>query len=174
MFGVVIMVDVCPRCEVKKTNITFSKDKSRSDGFSYLCKKCSSLHSKNYRLTNAKHITNLNRIRRNEKYSSEKARHAIGAHKKKGHICEITIQELTQLFTEAIHCPICGVLFTKKFGTGLLQSSPSMDRKDNENVITKDNIWIICTHCNATKRDRTMKEFVKYCDNVSTKFKEMI
>lgn len=48
--------------------------------------------------------------------------------------------------------------------------SPTLDRLDNEQIIRSDNILILCYQCNATKRDRTLKEFLDYCRAVSVKF----
>lgn len=48
--------------------------------------------------------------------------------------------------------------------------SPTLDRLDNEEVIRSDNVLILCYKCNATKRDRTLKEFLDYCRVVVTKF----
>ena len=45
-----------------------------------------------------------------------------------------------------------------------------MDRLDNEKVIRSDNILILCYQRNATKRDRTLKEFLDYCWAVAKKF----
>jgi len=48
--------------------------------------------------------------------------------------------------------------------------SPTLDRLDNEGVIRNDNILILCYQCNATKRDRTLKEFLDYCRAVTNRF----
>ena len=48
--------------------------------------------------------------------------------------------------------------------------SPTLDRLDNEKVIRTDNVLILCYQCNATKRDRTLKEFLEYCRAVDKKF----
>jgi hypothetical protein len=48
--------------------------------------------------------------------------------------------------------------------------SPTLDRLDNEKVIRSDNILILCYQRNATKRDRTLKEFLDYCWAVAKKF----
>ena len=49
-------------------------------------------------------------------------------------------------------------------------NSPTLDRLDNEKVIRNDNVLILCYKCNATKRDRTLKEFLDYCRAVATRF----
>jgi len=48
--------------------------------------------------------------------------------------------------------------------------SPTLDRLDNENVIKRDNVLILCYQCNATKRDRTLREFLDYCRAITAKF----
>jgi len=52
----------------------------------------------------------------------------------------------------------------------MVSTSPTLDRVNNEDVIRKDNILILCYKCNATKRDRTLEEFVGYCSAVAKKF----
>ena len=49
-------------------------------------------------------------------------------------------------------------------------SSPTLDRLNNEIVMTKENVAIVCYVCNATKRDRTFKQFVDYCSAVAARF----
>ncbi len=49
-------------------------------------------------------------------------------------------------------------------------NSPTLDRLDNETVIRKNNITILCYKCNATKRDRTLSEFLDYCKAVVSRF----
>jgi len=48
--------------------------------------------------------------------------------------------------------------------------SPTLDRLDNEKVIRRDNVLILCYQCNATKRDRTLNEFLDYCRAITAKF----
>ena len=69
-------------------------------------------------------------------------------------------------------CFICGAVLDWQLGNkGRMKSnSPTLDRVDNENVIRKNNILILCYKCNATKRDRTFEEFVEYCDAAARKF----
>jgi len=50
------------------------------------------------------------------------------------------------------------------------ENSPTLDRVDNQVEIRNDNIAILCYKCNATKRDRTLREFLEYCNAVVTKF----
>jgi len=90
------------------------------------------------------------------------AHSTIQLHKKYGHIINISTDELEQIAKKIVHCPICNCKL--KWESGKSSSiSPSLDRINNGKIINKNNIWIICRKCNASKQDRTLKEFVEYC-----------
>ena len=69
-------------------------------------------------------------------------------------------------------CFICGCQIDWELGNKghMHNRSPTLDRLDNEDVIRYDNILILCYKCNATKRDRTLKQFLDYCRAVAAKF----
>jgi hypothetical protein len=69
-------------------------------------------------------------------------------------------------------CFICGCQIDWQLGTKghMNNRSPTLDRLDNEKVIRADNVLILCYQCNATKRDRTLKEFLDYCRAVTKNF----
>ncbi len=68
-------------------------------------------------------------------------------------------------------CYICDMQLNWELGNkGKIKSnSPTLDRLDNEKVIRKDNVVILCYRCNATKCDRSMGEFLLYCYSVVAK-----
>lgn len=98
------------------------------------------------------------------------AKSSIHSHKKRGYDIDLTIDELELIAKNTIVCPICGVTLDydqrKRSKCGPSKNSPSMDRIYNETSINKDNVWIICLSCNASKQDRSMLEFVDYCKQV--------
>ena len=96
------------------------------------------------------------------------ARATLSRHRHKGYITEITSSELTEIARRTEHCYYCGCEFDwdPKHGK-CLPNSPSMDRIDNDQIIRKTNIRIICHSCNTTKLDRTHEEFVEYCKTVT-------
>lgn len=49
----------------------------------------------------------------------------------------------------------------------VLFNSPSLDRKFNENIMTLDNTWIICSRCNSLKSNNTLECLIKYCRDVT-------
>lgn len=66
-------------------------------------------------------------------------------------------------------CFICGIQLDWELGNKgrTHASSPTLDRMDNQNEIRQDNVLILCYSCNATKRDRTLQEFLDYCEAVA-------
>lgn len=84
----------------------------------------------------------------------------------------ITSEELYRLACKTDQCYICGRRLNWQLGNKGKgkPDSPTLDRLNNENVLTRDNVVILCYSCNATKRDRSLLEFVEYCGAVATKF----
>ena len=80
--------------------------------------------------------------------------------------------ELYELASRVDACVFCGCQLDWQLGSkgSMKNNSPTLDRIDNEDVIRRDNILIICYRCNATKRDRTLKEFIDYCQSVVARF----
>jgi len=95
-----------------------------------------------------------------------KITYALYNHKRRGHKINITIDEAEKLYNSSTVCPICGVEFSDKKRS----TTKSFDRKHNKGMLSNRNVWVICYKCNATKQDRTMKEFVNYCRGVVNKF----
>ncbi len=100
--------------------------------------------------------------------------HTIYSHRGGGYAVNITAAQLEPIAKRTTHCSICGVALAWETGTGFSHDSPSLDRKDNGQVMTIGNVWIVCHRCNATKRDRTFKEFVEYCKMIVDKFGEEV
>ena len=89
----------------------------------------------------------------------------INFHKKCGYIVNITIDELYNIVKDKPSCEICGKeLEWYSTGKGKTTNlSPSLDRKNNENEINKDNISILCYKCNAKKHSDSIEENVIWC-----------
>ena len=96
----------------------------------------------------------------------------MAGHRRRGYKIELTYAELCEVALKTDSCFICGTMLDWQLGSkGHMNGrSPTLDRLDNEEVIRRDNILILCYKCNATKRDRTLKEFLDYCNAVVTKF----
>lgn len=96
-------------------------------------------------------------------------RHTLYAHKQKG--CKVLISSgyLRVLVQYSPECYYCGVKLAFREGK-FKRNSATLDRVNNEMVIRKENIRIICRACNTTKYDRTHEEFVRYCREIFFKF----
>jgi 5-methylcytosine-specific restriction endonuclease McrA len=103
-----------------------------------------------------------------------KSLHALANHRRQGHIVNVTTDELINLFNTTTHCSLCGVKLCRGDELSYNKSSPSLDRINNETELNIKNIWIICTNCNATKRDRTLAEFYDYCETVLHRRKDNV
>lgn len=86
-------------------------------------------------------------------------RQTVGHHGLKGKQIRDNILAMAEV---TIFCPICNCKL--KYGGGNPQwHSASMDRKHNDDSTNIDDFWIICRHCNLTKRERSMEEMDLWC-----------
>ncbi len=160
---------ICNRC---KKELPFSDFYSPPSGTRYSCKKCDIAYSRQYNLTHPEF-----RKRYEREYALKNPRrrwaHAcLGGHRRRGITVEMTSKELFQLASRTDSCFICGCQLDWQLRNKgkMKKDSPTLDRLDNERVIRKENVAILCYRCNATKRDRTLKRFVEYCDAVVARF----
>lgn len=98
---------------------------------------------------------------RNEKQKERYwARNTIYDHKKKGNNVNVSIEYIENMAKETKYCPICGCKLDWEYGSKLNAATPTLDRIYNENDLNKDNVWIICLRCNATKGDQNIDDFL--------------
>lgn len=96
----------------------------------------------------------------------------LWSHKKKGFIVNITREELYNHVSKINNCEICNKELTFGGGCGFKSTSATLDRKDNENELNINNVQVLCRKCNSTKLDRSMSEFIEYCQFIVNKFKK--
>jgi hypothetical protein len=85
----------------------------------------------------------------------------------------VTVVELEVLAKLTTNCYFCDKplnWFVGGKGSGPWQDSPTLERLNMEVQVRLDNIKIICHQCNSSKRNRTMKEFVEYCEMITKRF----
>lgn len=95
------------------------------------------------------------------------------AHHKDLYSVEFDIDWLEMRASETKACEFCGAVLNWPTGRGdgkVNANSPTLERINNEQKLTKKNIRIICHRCNVTKQDRTFKEFVRYCKMIANRF----
>jgi hypothetical protein len=92
-------------------------------------------------------------------------------HIKDGIQVYMTIDELESAAKAHGKCMICGedLHYGKKNGS-VVMNSPTLDRMNNEDYIDNNNSMVLCLRCNLTKQDRTMEQFLDYCERVLVKF----
>lgn len=100
----------------------------------------------------------------------------IRNHKKRKFEVSVTHEELMQAAHEAQFCPICGVNLDWRFGTKgrPLPNSPTLDRVNNEKIITSDNFQIICYRCNSGKGQTSTEDYIIYCGVVYNRNKNRL
>jgi len=183
----------CSKCGGIKSIDEFHKDKYNKDGLRCSCKNCVKKYdskyykiyykknraklimktkeyrmanpewSKEYRKKNEKRIAKNNKEWREKRYHRYWTNATLSNHKRNGYIVNLAKDELEDIAKKITHCSICGIKLKWHQGEGKKNNSPTLDRINNSNELNRNNIQIICDKCNATKQDRTMKEFVKYC-----------
>lgn len=141
----------CPGCDNILNSDKFY-DGERSKGKSGVCKEC---HKKQGR----------KRYNTEDGYKRHWAKGTIRNHKKRNHKILFTVEELFQYIKNKKECELCNCLL--EWGKGKISpNSPTLDRKDNEKIITLENILITCHGCNAGKDNGTLEEYVKRCERV--------
>lgn len=162
---------ICSKCGKEKPITEFYKDKSSKDGLYYWCKECSCKHNKErYRKNKKKIIEYIKKYRRDNPIKVW-CKDTIRNHKQKRYKVLFNWEELLSIAKKTKHCPICETKLDWKLGVGLNNNSPTLDRINNDKILTLNNIQIVCWKCNTAKGQMTMKEFIEYCDKVSKKFK---
>ena len=147
----------------------FSRYTYAKDGYLFICKEC------NNKRRRAEHAKNPEKfVQRHRNYlenhrEREWAWHVSRHHKDRGISVELSIDELEEMAKRSPNCGLCGKKLCWNHHI-TKTDSPSIDRSDNELSMKKDNTMIICHQCNRTKGERSMKEFVEYCNLIAKKF----
>jgi len=164
----------CSQCKIIKPIKSFHKNSTQPDGHHNLCMGCRAINSKEHLKNDIKGRKYRNQLSNKWRQNNPRktwATRTIGRHRHAGFNISLTTQDLINIIKDLETCPICNTIFDWNYGKLKTNGNcPSLDRMNNEHHITKDNIMIICHKCNATKQDRTFKEFILYCKNVYKKF----
>jgi len=138
----------------------------------YNCKKCEYEYSRRYFREHPTFRPEYEKEYRRKNSRRRWASACLAGHRRRGYTTELTYDELCEVALKTEACFICGVMLDWQLGNKghMNNRSPTLDRLDNEEVIRRDNILILCYKCNATKRDRTLREFLDYCGAVVERF----
>jgi len=151
---------LCPNCKHLLPNDKFNKSSNSKSGYSSWCSDCSKTcisqsaeskreYAKNFKMNNpiSSWITTT-----------------LSGHKYKGYILHITHKELYDYVVNKKHCELCGKELMWGNTPYNKHNSPSLDRKNNENVITINNIMLLCNKCNTMKQNLSYDELMNWCD----------
>ncbi len=160
---------ICKTCRRKLPQSDFYAPPS---GARSNCKNCEYAYSRAYFKDHPEFRPRYEKNYRRQNPRKRWASACLSGHRRRGHVIELTYTELCELAMKTDSCFICDTQLDWRLGDKgrMKNNSPTLDRVDNESVIRKNNITILCYKCNATKRDRTLKEFLDYCRAVAKKF----
>lgn len=143
----------CSKCKVIKPLSSFHKDSHHKDGLTSACKDCCAEYRKSYRDNNPVLCWCIDTVH------SHKTKHTV----------LFSPKELYEKAQHTTTCPLCGckLLYGYAKKRKLRMNSPSLDRINNDEVLTLTNTMIMCYDCNSTKRARTLDEFINYSRKIS-------
>ena len=163
----------CFHCQKTLPLENFNKLFVSKDGYLSSCRECRKEIVKRScekaKITHPWKLRNRENQYRKDNPVKTWASSSLYKHRKKYQV-DISVKELEEIGKATSHCSICDCRLSWGGNFVVKDSSPSLDRVDNEHIISKENIQIICHRCNCTKRDRTMKEFLDYCRAMVEKF----
>ena len=165
-----VWIKQCSKCGEFKKVEEFYRNKDHSDGLDSWCKECMCEKAERWRANNREWEREISRRWQANNPERRWAIATLNFHRYRGFEVNITIDALTDLAKNTETCLLCGCELNWSVGAknGHAQSnSPTLDRINNEDVLTSDNVQIICHRCNTTKQNRSMKEFVEYCKLVA-------
>lgn len=160
----------CGRCGKIKPTSEFNINSTRKCGFANACKECSYIKQKEYRKTDSYKIKSKisKKKYRDLHYEESWVDSTLGRHKAAGYIINITRQQLIRIAKETKKCELCGELLDWSINKKKMKTySPTLDRINNEIIMTMDNTQIICNRCNKSKGTMPQDEFIEYCRKIA-------
>jgi len=177
--GLIIAQRCCePDCREMKDVEKFSNDASRKTGLSPRCKTCQAKRVRQWRTASKDAAENdgdaTNRaqwlLTKPWKYWSNRTR---TNHRSRGYdVSGLSRSDLEEKAEATEFCPICGVRLNWDFAARKRHDgdTPTLDRIHNDNVLTPENVWVVCHRCNGAKGAMSFAEFVRHCQTVGERF----
>jgi len=161
----------CKKCKTIKHINQFNRYKTRHQSW---CKDCQYEYKKEW----FKRHPGVER-ERSQKWAAKHPRvywvkATFNNHQRRGYLMMFSREDLVNMARNTDECNICGqkLNWLKEGKNGKkVFNSPSLDRINNDKVLTIHNIQIVCDRCNTSKQSRTMKEFIRYCSFIAKKYK---
>lgn len=167
----------CRKCNKIKEDTEFPTHKDGRPR--YTCKDCTKIVNRQSNARRKSLNPELYKIQRNnsnKKYLTTKpfrrwAQVTIHSHRKRGFEVNITIPSLANKAKITTHCLYCGsTLDFNRYIDKKSYNRPTLDRINNENIMTLENTQIICLTCNLAKGQMTHNEFINHCKSIARRF----
>jgi hypothetical protein len=166
------MLKRCTICHEEKPVSEFYPRRVRGDtGLTSGCKDCQRKKARQWQIEHPEQHKNTRTQYYNNNFVKVWCIATLNNHKQDGCEVQITSKELWTIAKKTETCAICNTKLDWSPRKGKQQlNSPSLDRKDNQYGVTKDNIQILCNSCNTCKGPRSMAEFIQYSQMIVDKF----
>jgi hypothetical protein len=125
-----------------------------------ICVKCGILQN----INEFKNIISHCNKCQSKKYHRRWSRHTISEHRRRGYIVNFSIDWLEEKTKSSSTCNLCGIALDWRDKKGMYnKSSPTLDRRNNENELNINNVDIICYSCNSSKQAYPRDAYIKKC-----------
>lgn len=166
----------CSRCLKFKEFKFFYKSKKTKDGFQCYCISCERLKSKKkYKRFKVKINQKTLAYSNKQPYRYLWVKNVTRHHRQAGYILDFSFKKLKGLTLFFKLCTFCEhKLNWFKSCSRNIRNKPSLENLNLNKILTLKNSTIICYLCNATKSNRTYKQFYKYCSKIVRKEESLI
>jgi hypothetical protein len=164
----------CSKCKLNKPMSDFGISRTRLDGINPRCKACSRKSVRDTQKKDPKKCYDSQKAWKKNNPVKAWATSSISHHRRYYKVA-FDSTWLVELARATTICPLCGTDLNYQRGNGYKKNNtPSLDRTDNEQILTKTNVMIICYNCNRAKSNRTLIDFVKYCKTIYDKYRHVL
>jgi 5-methylcytosine-specific restriction endonuclease McrA len=165
---------LCLECDTVKPLSAFSPYNRKISHKYASCLECSNAKSRLKYASNPE-ITKMNvKKRRALNPTRVWSYQSYSSHKRKYQI-DFTLAWLESVALASPTCAYCGI--TLDYNPSHISDfdhRATLDRLNNESILTKSNVKIVCHRCNNAKSNRTLAEYLLHCDAVLTHLSESI
>lgn len=143
----------------------FGRSKRTKDGLYWWCTPCARESQHQRRAADPEHYREMGRSSNAADPYRAFARGTIRDHRRTGCTINFSIDDLVAPARATPDCPICRCALNWDYSKPRRSAddSPTLDRINNNTVLSINDVQVICHSCNRTKSDRTAAEFAEWC-----------
>lgn len=166
----------CTGCKLEKSVLDFYKNKAIYDGYSTECKECSTKRTQELFKNNPEKRCEIKERWRKKHPHYVWAERTLNQHKENGYKINISVMDLANIARNTDTCFFCKNFIKWSYGDKgkILDTSPSLDRLNNENYIDKNNIAIVHHTCNTYKGARPFSTYIQDSYELTKKFPQYV